>query len=186
MAQIRLGHAPYMLVVLAFVAIGLGLFTHAMPEAKAEIGLVEFFTSATGLGIAAAILVYSCAAGLFVVPIFAAVQAWSPVDRRARVIGANNTLNSVMMVVGTLAASILLKTTGIDEFLRARRARRAQPVRRRVGLAAVAEALTRLTPPTTTTPARAACGGVLGIVTSTTVPSPKREEMLSEPPCSSA
>ncbi len=48
-------------------------------------------------------------------PIFAAVQAWSPIDRRARVIGANNTLNSVFMVVGSLAASILLKATGIDE-----------------------------------------------------------------------
>jgi acyl-[acyl-carrier-protein]-phospholipid O-acyltransferase/long-chain-fatty-acid--[acyl-carrier-protein] ligase len=86
-----------------------------MPDAQAEVGLVEFFTSWTGLGVAAAILVYSCAAGLFVVPIFAAVQAWSPVDRRARVIGANNTLNSVMMVAGSLAVSILLKATGIDE-----------------------------------------------------------------------
>jgi acyl-[acyl-carrier-protein]-phospholipid O-acyltransferase/long-chain-fatty-acid--[acyl-carrier-protein] ligase len=49
------------------------------------------------------------------VPIFAAVQAWSPVDRRARVIGANNTLNSVFMVAGSLAALIFLKTTGADE-----------------------------------------------------------------------
>jgi len=113
--RIRLAWAPYMLIVLGVVAIGLGVFTHAMPDAQAEIGLVEFFTSLTGLGIAAAILVYSCAAGLFVVPIFAAVQAWSPIDRRARVIGANNTLNSVMMVAGSLAASILLKATGIDE-----------------------------------------------------------------------
>ena len=52
---------------------------------------------------------------MFVVPIFAAVQAWSSVDRRARVIGANNTLNSVYMVVGSLAASILFKAAGIDE-----------------------------------------------------------------------
>ena len=113
--RIRLTWAPYMLLVLGVVAIGLGLFTHQMPDAQAEVGLVEFFTSWTGLGVAAAILVYSCAAGLFVVPIFAAVLVWSPVDRRARVIGANNTLNSVMMVAGSLAASILLKATGIDE-----------------------------------------------------------------------
>jgi acyl-[acyl-carrier-protein]-phospholipid O-acyltransferase/long-chain-fatty-acid--[acyl-carrier-protein] ligase len=61
------------------------------------------------------LLIYSAAAGLFVVPIFAAVQAWSPVERRARVIGANNTLNSLFMVAGTLAASIVLKATGADE-----------------------------------------------------------------------
>jgi acyl-[acyl-carrier-protein]-phospholipid O-acyltransferase / long-chain-fatty-acid--[acyl-carrier-protein] ligase len=113
--RIRLGWAPYMLIVMGVIAIDLGAFTHAMPRASAEVGLVDFFTSVTGLRLALEILVFSCAAGLFVVPIFAAVQSWSSVDRRARVIGANNTLNSVYMVVGSLAASILLKATGLDE-----------------------------------------------------------------------
>ncbi len=113
--RIRLDWAPYMLVAMGLIAIDLGAATHAMPRARAEIGLIDFFTSPTGLRVAGEILVYSCAAGLFVVPIFAAVQAWSSVDRRARVIGANNTLNSLFMVAGTLVASILLKTTGLDE-----------------------------------------------------------------------
>ncbi len=113
--RIRLGLAPYMLVVMGAIAIDFGLATHAMPQARSEIDLVKFFTSPTGLHVALELLVYSCAGGLFVVPIFAAVQAWSSVDRRARVIGANNTLNSLFMVGGTLAASIVLKTTGIDE-----------------------------------------------------------------------
>jgi acyl-[acyl-carrier-protein]-phospholipid O-acyltransferase / long-chain-fatty-acid--[acyl-carrier-protein] ligase len=113
--RIRLGWAPYMLIVMGVIAIDLGVFTHAMSRASAEVGLVDFFTSATGVRLALEILVFSCAAGLFVVPIFAAVQSWSSVDRRARVIGANNTLNSVYMVVGSLAASILLKATGLDE-----------------------------------------------------------------------
>ena len=39
----------------------------AMPRASAEIGLVAFFTSPMGLRVAAEILVYSCAGGLFVV-----------------------------------------------------------------------------------------------------------------------
>ena len=113
--RIRLTWAPYMLVIMGAIAIDQGLATHAMPVARAEIGLWDFFTSLTGVRIAVEILVYSCAAGMFVVPIFAAVQAWSSVDRRARVIGANNTLNSLFMVAGTLAASILLKATGLDE-----------------------------------------------------------------------
>ena len=86
-----------------------------MPRASAEIGLVEFFRAASGLRIAAEILAYSCAAGLFVVPIFAAVQAWSSQDHRARVIGAVNTLNSIYMVVGSLATTLLLNLTGVDE-----------------------------------------------------------------------
>ena len=65
--------------------------------------------------IALEILAYSCAAGLFVVPIFAAVQAWAGEDRRARVIGAVNTLNSIYMVGGSLATTLLLKLAGLGE-----------------------------------------------------------------------
>jgi acyl-[acyl-carrier-protein]-phospholipid O-acyltransferase/long-chain-fatty-acid--[acyl-carrier-protein] ligase len=113
--RIWLKPAPYMLIVMGAIAIDLGLFAHGLPKASAEVGLVEFFASPTGLRVAAEILIYSGAAGLFVVPIFAAVQSWSSIDRRARVIGANNTLNSVWMVAGSLAVSILLKATGLDE-----------------------------------------------------------------------
>jgi acyl-[acyl-carrier-protein]-phospholipid O-acyltransferase/long-chain-fatty-acid--[acyl-carrier-protein] ligase len=97
------------------VGLALGLALRALPDAQHEIGLGAFFTSFTGLGLALALLIYSVAAGLFVVPIFAAVQAWSPIARRARVIGANNTLNSLFMVAGTLGASVVLKATGADE-----------------------------------------------------------------------
>ena len=48
-------------------------------------------------------------------PIFAAVQAWSGEERRARVVGAVNTLNAVYMVAGSLATSLLLKVAGLEE-----------------------------------------------------------------------
>ena len=64
--------------------------------------LSEFFTSALGVRIALEILVYSAAAGLFVVPIFAAVQAWAGEDRRARVVGAVNAMNYIGMVGGSV------------------------------------------------------------------------------------
>ena len=89
--------------------------TNALPQASAEVGLVEFFGGAAGRGLAVKLIVYSCAAGLFVVPIFAAVQTWASEDRRARVIGAVNTLNSIYMVAGSLATTLLLKLTGLSE-----------------------------------------------------------------------
>ena len=115
--RINLTPAPFMLLIMAALAIDLGLHTAAMPEAVGEVGLVAFFSGPDGLRIVIEVLAYSCAAGLFVVPIFAAVQAWSSADRRARVIGANNTLNSIYMVVGSLATTLLLKLTGISESL---------------------------------------------------------------------
>ncbi|MFN5453332.1 acyl-[ACP]--phospholipid O-acyltransferase [Bradyrhizobium sp.] len=43
--------------------------------------------------------------GLFVVPAFAAVQAWSEPDERARIIAAGNVLQAAFMVVGSLGVA---------------------------------------------------------------------------------
>ena len=113
--RIRVRRAPLWLVVMGVLGLAMGAGLHRLPDAQGEIGLGAFFASPVGMALALAIFVYSAAGGLFVVPVFAAVQAASPAARRARVIGANNTLNSIYMVAGSLAASILLKTTGVDE-----------------------------------------------------------------------
>ena len=42
------------------------------------------------------------AGGLFIVPTFAAVQAWAGADHRARVVAAVNVLNAAFMVVGAV------------------------------------------------------------------------------------
>ena len=96
-------------------AIDLGAVTSALAPTSETIGLVQFFGDAAGRRIVFDVLAYSCAAGLFVVPIFAAVQSWAGEDRRARVIGAVNTLNSIYMVAGSLATTLLLKLAGLSE-----------------------------------------------------------------------
>jgi acyl-[acyl-carrier-protein]-phospholipid O-acyltransferase/long-chain-fatty-acid--[acyl-carrier-protein] ligase len=113
--RIQLAPAPFLLLIMAALAIAVGLQTHAMPQANAQIGLVEFFASAAGRTIVIEFVAYACAAGLFVVPIFAAVQTWATEDRRARVIGAINALSSLYMVAGLVAVTLLLKLTGLDE-----------------------------------------------------------------------
>ena len=107
--------APYLLIVLAALFVDVGLTTGALPEATTQVDLAAFFTSASGLHVALAVVAISAVAGLFVVPIFAAVQAWAGEDRRARVIGAVNTLNAIYMVAGSLATSLLLKFAGLNE-----------------------------------------------------------------------
>jgi acyl-[acyl-carrier-protein]-phospholipid O-acyltransferase/long-chain-fatty-acid--[acyl-carrier-protein] ligase len=113
--RIQLAPAPFLLLMMAGLAIAVGLQTSAMPQASAQIGLVEFFSGAAGRTIVIELIAYACAAGLFVVPIFAAVQTWAGEDRRARVIGAVNTLSSLYMVAGSVATMLLLKLTGLDE-----------------------------------------------------------------------
>jgi len=89
-------------------AIDLGAVTSALAPTSEAIGLIKFFGDAAGRRIVIDILAYSCAAGLFVVPIFAAVQSWAGEDRRARVIGAVNTLSAIYMVAGSLATKRLV------------------------------------------------------------------------------
>ena len=114
--RIQLAPAPFLLLIMAGFAIDIGLQTSALPRASAEVGLIDFFDGAAGRRLVVELLVYSCAAGLFVVPIFAAVQTWASEDRRARVIGAVNTLNSIYMVAG-LATTLLLRRTGLSELM---------------------------------------------------------------------
>ena len=45
--------------------------------------------------------------GLYIVPTFAAVQAWAGADRRARVIAGVNVLNAAFMVGGTIVIAAL-------------------------------------------------------------------------------
>ncbi|WP_158814166.1 MFS transporter [Methylocapsa sp. S129] len=113
--RIQLGPTPFLLLAMAGVLVDLGLTTGALPQAASEIGLVDFFSSIAGLHLLADILLLSAASGLFVVPVFAAVQAWAGEDRRARVVGAVNTLSSIYMVAGSLATTLLLKLAGLSE-----------------------------------------------------------------------
>ncbi len=113
--RIQLAPAPFLLLIMGAIAIVAGLQTGALPKPNGEVSLIDFFGSWVGLRIVVELIAYSCAAGLFVVPIFAAVQSWASEDRRARVIGAVNTLNAIYMVVGSLATTLLLKLTGIGE-----------------------------------------------------------------------
>lgn len=46
--------------------------------------------------------------GLYIVPLYAAMQAYSPISHRARVIGANNIFNAIFMVTSAIFAIVIL------------------------------------------------------------------------------
>ena len=100
---------------MAAVLIDLGLATSGLPARRREVPLGRVLQSALGLRLAFDLFVFSAAAGLFVVPIFAAIQAWAGEDRRARVVGAVNALNYLMMVAGSIVTMIVLQVVGISE-----------------------------------------------------------------------
>ena len=87
---------------------------HATPGA--DITPLAFITSFDGIRIVADFAIFAFGGGLFVVPSFAAVQAWSAPAERARVIAAGNILQAGFMVVGSLVVA-LLQAAGLSDRL---------------------------------------------------------------------
>ena len=114
--RIYLKMAPLAALGMAAFLIDLGAATFSLPVATAEVGLAEFFRSIAGLRIASDVTGLACAGGLFVVPIFTAIQADAAVERRARIVGGVNILNAAFMVFGVLAtAALQSEAIGVTE-----------------------------------------------------------------------
>jgi acyl-[acyl-carrier-protein]-phospholipid O-acyltransferase / long-chain-fatty-acid--[acyl-carrier-protein] ligase len=67
----------------------------------------DFATSFAGLRMLIDFALFAIGGGLFVVPSFAAAQAWSAPTERARVIAAGNILQAAFMVVGSIFVAAL-------------------------------------------------------------------------------
>src|ERR1043166_5067928 len=101
-------------VGLCLFAIDLGWATYGLPVKLEQVGMRETFETALGLRMAIDLAGLAISGGLYIVPPFAAVQAWAGADRRARVIAAVNVLNAAFMVGGTIAVALLQLALGLS------------------------------------------------------------------------
>jgi acyl-[acyl-carrier-protein]-phospholipid O-acyltransferase/long-chain-fatty-acid--[acyl-carrier-protein] ligase len=114
--RIYLKTVPFAALAMAVFLIDLGGATYFLPMAGAEAGFSEFFRSFTGIRVASDVVGLACAGGLFVVPLFTAIQAEASKDRRARIVAGVNILSSAFIVVGSLATAMLQSSAiGITE-----------------------------------------------------------------------
>jgi acyl-[acyl-carrier-protein]-phospholipid O-acyltransferase/long-chain-fatty-acid--[acyl-carrier-protein] ligase len=95
--------------LLGVFAIDLGLATYWVAPVTEPRGAAAIFGSFRGLRLAIDLAGLAIAGGLFIVPVFSAIQAWAGPDRRARVIAAVNVLNAGFMVAGTVVFAALQK-----------------------------------------------------------------------------
>jgi acyl-[acyl-carrier-protein]-phospholipid O-acyltransferase / long-chain-fatty-acid--[acyl-carrier-protein] ligase len=99
-------------VLLGLFAIDLGFSTLGAAPIPALDGYLTIFTSGRGIRFAIDLAGLAVAGGLFIVPTFAAVQAWAGADRRARVVAGVNVLNAALMAGSTVIVA-LLQTAGM-------------------------------------------------------------------------
>jgi len=94
-------------VLLGLFALDLGGATFSLAPATVPMGVAAVLASPHGLRIAIDLAGLAISGGLFIVPSFAAVQAWAGADHRARVVAACNVLNAGFMAVGTVVVGLL-------------------------------------------------------------------------------
>jgi acyl-[acyl-carrier-protein]-phospholipid O-acyltransferase/long-chain-fatty-acid--[acyl-carrier-protein] ligase len=96
-------------VLLALFALDLGFAGYGTAAATVLYEPNVALTSGLGLRAAIDLTGMAVAGGLFIVPVFAAVQAWSDVAHRARTIAAINVLNAAFMTAATVLVATLQK-----------------------------------------------------------------------------
>jgi acyl-[acyl-carrier-protein]-phospholipid O-acyltransferase/long-chain-fatty-acid--[acyl-carrier-protein] ligase len=96
-------------VLLGLFALDLGWTVSAVVPAATPLTISGYFASRYSIHIAVDLAGLAIAGGLFIVPVFTAVQVWAGADRRARVVAAVNVLNAAFMVVGALVLAVLQK-----------------------------------------------------------------------------
>jgi acyl-[acyl-carrier-protein]-phospholipid O-acyltransferase/long-chain-fatty-acid--[acyl-carrier-protein] ligase len=96
-------------VLLGAFALDLGIATFGAVAATTPQAPGAVFSSTLGIRVAVDLVGMAIAGGLFIVPAFAAVQAWAGADYRARTVAAVNVLNAAFMTGATVAVAIMQK-----------------------------------------------------------------------------
>ncbi len=111
--RIVLGTTVAGAVLLGIFALDLGVGVWRVPAEVSLQGPRQIFAAYAGLRAAFDLVGLAIAGGLFIVPAFAAVQAWAHADHRARTVAAVNVLNAAFMTGGTVVFA-LLQRAGVE------------------------------------------------------------------------
>ena len=98
---------PVACAVMGLFALDLAWTTWGVTAHQPAVGLAEFFAEGTARRVGLDLAGLAIAGGVFIVPSFAAAQAWAPADKRARIIAAINVLSAAFMVAGAVVVALL-------------------------------------------------------------------------------
>ena len=111
--RILLLSTPVAGLLMSVFAIDAGLATWSASP-TGTVSPLAFLATLHGARIMLDMFCIAVAGGLFIVPVFAAIQSWAGEDRRARVVAANNVVSAAYIVVAALIAGGL-QAAGFSE-----------------------------------------------------------------------
>jgi len=102
--RIEIGLVPLGSIGMSVFAIDLFFASHALPAAGHLLSVGEFLAHAAHWRVLADLFLLAMFGGFYSVPLYALIQSRSQPSHRARIIAANNILNSLFMIVSALMA----------------------------------------------------------------------------------
>lgn len=94
-------------VVMGLFALDLGWAVSGIVAHQPAQDIGAFFAGPSAWRVGIDLAGLAIAGGVFVVPSFAAAQAWAPADKRARIVAAVNVLSAAFMVAGAVVVALL-------------------------------------------------------------------------------
>ncbi|WP_100961623.1 acyl-[ACP]--phospholipid O-acyltransferase [Bosea sp. FBZP-16] len=94
-------------VVMGLFALDLGWAVSGIVAHQPAQDIGAFFAGPAAWRVGIDLAGLAIAGGVFVVPSFAAAQAWAPADKRARIVAAVNVLSAAFMVAGAVVVALL-------------------------------------------------------------------------------
>ncbi|MEM5343311.1 MFS transporter [Paraburkholderia azotifigens] len=110
--RIEIGLVPLGSIGISVFAIDLFFASHALPGAGHLLTVAEFMTLPAHWRVLADLFLLAMFGGFYSVPLYALIQSRSQPSHRARIIAANNILNSLFMIVSALMA-VALTSAGV-------------------------------------------------------------------------
>ena len=106
--HVEMGLVPIGAFFISFVGIDLYFALNAIPE-TAPRTVLEFLQTASSYRVIVEMICIGFFMGIYVVPLQSLIQVRTPVDRRARVVAANNVMNALLVVCGALWSLIWIQ-----------------------------------------------------------------------------
>ncbi|MBN3755934.1 MFS transporter [Paraburkholderia sp. Tr-20389] len=110
--RIEIGLVPLGSIGISVFAIDLFFASHALPAAGHLLTVAEFMARPAHWRVLADLFLLAMFGGFYSVPLYALIQSRSQPSHRARIIAANNILNSLFMIVSSLMA-VALTSAGV-------------------------------------------------------------------------
>lgn len=98
---------PVACVLMGLFALDLGWAISGVVAHQPARDIAGFFADGVAWRVGIDLAGLAIAGGIFIVPSFAATQAWAPAEKRARIIAAVNVLSAAFMVAGAVVVALL-------------------------------------------------------------------------------